>query len=92
MTVRKGSKLLKGYSPSKGLLTHDPNSAGTYSPTGIWGDPTLATREKEGITVEGLLEGILKEIKQLRVESPRVPCLNSATSTAASQNTDAPFV
>jgi len=89
MTVRKGSIILKDYSPSKGRLTHDPNSG--YSPTGIWGDPTLGPGRREN-TVEGLLEGILKEIEQLRVEPPREPCLNSATSTAASQNTDAPFV
>ncbi|MEK6566082.1 MAG: creatininase family protein, partial [Bacteroidota bacterium] len=60
------SKAVKDYSPSKGRLTRDPNSGGTYSPTGIWGDPTLATREKGRIAVEGLVEGILKEIEELR--------------------------
>ena len=34
-------------SPDKrGPLTRDPHGKGTYSPTGAWGDPTLATREK----------------------------------------------
>ncbi len=65
------SKAVKDYSPSKGRLTRDPNSGGTYSPTGIWGDPTLATREKGRIAVEGLLEGILKEIEELRSLSRR---------------------
>ncbi|MBF8248109.1 MAG: Creatinine amidohydrolase [Bacteroidetes bacterium] len=60
------SKAVKDYSPSKGRLTRDPNSGGTYSPTGIWGDPTLATREKGRVAVEGLVEGILKEIEGLR--------------------------
>jgi len=29
-----------------GALTRDPKGDGTYSPTGAWGDPTLATREE----------------------------------------------
>lgn len=66
MTVQKDSKLLRDYRPGKGRLTRDPNSGGTYSPTGTWGDPTLATREKGRIVVEGLVEGILKEIEELR--------------------------
>lgn len=65
------NKALKDYRPSKGRLTRDSTSGGTYSPTGIWGDPTLATREKGRIAVEGLLEGILKEIEGLRNLPPR---------------------
>lgn len=50
-----------------GPLTRDPNGPGLYSPTGAWGDPTLATSEKGKIIVEGMLAGILKEIEELRV-------------------------
>jgi creatinine amidohydrolase len=49
-----------------GDLTRDPNGKGVYSPTGTWGDPTLATREKGRIVVEATITGILKDIEQLR--------------------------
>lgn len=49
-----------------GDLTRDPNGKGVYSPTGTWGDPTLATREKGRIVVEATVRGILKDIEQLR--------------------------
>ena len=40
-------KAVKDYHESRpGPLTRDPNGNGTYSPTGSWGDPTLATRAK----------------------------------------------
>jgi creatinine amidohydrolase len=61
------SKAVKDYQPSKGGgLTRDPKGAGTYSPTGIWGDPTLATREKGRIVVEAFVDAIAKEIEDLR--------------------------
>src|SRR6516165_3127290 len=49
-----------------GGLTRRPNGKGVYSPTGAWGDPTLATREKGQIVVEATITGILKDIEQLR--------------------------
>jgi creatinine amidohydrolase len=49
-----------------GGLTRKPNGKGVYSPTGAWGDPTLATREKGRIVVEATITGILKDIEQLR--------------------------
>ncbi|HLF19480.1 MAG TPA: creatininase family protein [Bacteroidota bacterium] len=60
------TKAVKDYRPSKGRLTRDPKSEGTYSPTGIWGDPTLATREKGKIVVEALVDALLREIEELR--------------------------
>ncbi len=60
-------KAVKDYHPSgTSGLTRDPKGNGTYSATGIWGDPTLATREKGKIVTEALVEGILKEIDALR--------------------------
>ncbi len=51
-------------------LTRDPQAAargeGTYSPTGSWGDPTLATREKGKIVTEATTAIILKQIETLR--------------------------
>jgi len=49
-----------------GGLTRDPNKPGTYSPTGAWGDPTLATKEEGKIVVEREVAAILKEIDDLR--------------------------
>ena len=49
-----------------GGLTRDPKGKGTYSPTGAWGDPTLATREKGQAVVEYLVTTILKEIDDVR--------------------------
>jgi creatinine amidohydrolase len=61
------SKAAKDYHPQgTGGLTRDPRGKGTYSPTGIWGDATLATREKGRRVVEAMVEGMLKEIAALR--------------------------
>lgn len=61
------SKAAKDYHPQgTGGLTRDPKGKGTYSPTGIWGDATLATREKGQRVVEAMVEGMLKEIAALR--------------------------
>lgn len=61
------SKAVKDYHPSgKGGLTRDPNGPGTYSPTGIWGDPTLASREKGKFVVEAFVEALAAEIEDLR--------------------------
>jgi len=49
-----------------GGLTRDPKGKGTYSPTGAWGDPTLATRDEGKALVDASVERILKEIEDLR--------------------------
>ena len=66
------SKARKDYDarPRKGPLTRDPKGEGTYSPTGIYGDATLATRQKGRIVVEATVAGILREIEGLRRQSP----------------------
>lgn len=62
------TKAVKDYTPSQGRgLTRDPNNkASTYSPTGVWGDATLATYEKGKIVTEALVEMILNDIETLR--------------------------
>ena len=61
------SKAAKDYhAQGTGGLTRDPKGPGTYSPTGIWGDATLATRGKGRRVVEAMVEGMLKEIEALR--------------------------
>jgi len=61
------NKAVKDYHPSqKGGLSRDPNGTGDYSASGIFGDATLATRKKGEILVNGLVDGILKEIADFR--------------------------
>ena len=62
------TKAVKDYTPSPGggPLTRQRDGSGTYSPTGIWGDPTRATREKGRVFVEALVGGILEDIASLR--------------------------
>jgi creatinine amidohydrolase len=49
-----------------GPLTLIPTTTGHYSPSGIFGDATLATREKGEIIVEAMVAGVQKEIWHLR--------------------------
>ena len=49
-----------------GGLTRNPDGPGTYSPTGTFGDPTLASREKGRKVVEALLSAVIAEIGALR--------------------------
>ncbi|MFN0006614.1 MAG: creatininase family protein [Planctomycetota bacterium] len=50
----------------EGGLTRDPNGEGTYSPTGIWGDATLATREKGQKICAALVKALLADIETVR--------------------------
>lgn len=49
-----------------GALTRKKDGQGIYSATGIWGDATLATREKGKLIVEATVKTILREIEELR--------------------------
>jgi creatinine amidohydrolase len=49
-----------------GGLGRTPGTSKTYSPSGVWGDATLATREKGRVAVEATVSGILREIEELR--------------------------
>ena len=61
------SKAVNDYHPSpKRGLTRDPNREGAYSVSGIFGDATLATRQKGEILVGTVIKGILSEIEDLR--------------------------
>jgi creatinine amidohydrolase len=60
-----------------GGLTRDPKGKGTYSPTGAWGDPTLATKEKGQAIVESNITTILKDIEDLRHAALPAPPPNS---------------
>jgi len=66
-TVRM-SRAVKDLNPDRrGPLTRNPKATeGTYSPTGAWGDPTFATREKGQILVEATVKAILGDIEDLQ--------------------------
>jgi creatinine amidohydrolase len=53
-----------------GGLTRTDSGRGVYSESGVWGDATLATREKGRIIVEATVAGILEDIEKLRVAVP----------------------
>lgn len=52
--------------PNRKGLTRNPEGSGSYSPTGTWGDPTLATREKGRIIVETTVSEIVKQLRELK--------------------------
>jgi creatinine amidohydrolase len=60
------SKAVKDYHPGKGALTRDPKKSGAYSASGIYGDATLATREKGEVVVQAILQTVLSDIEKLR--------------------------
>ncbi|MBK6692668.1 MAG: creatininase family protein [Myxococcales bacterium] len=51
-------------------LTRDGNAEALYSPTGVYGDATLATREKGEALVAAVLAAALHDIAALRLAAP----------------------
>lgn len=75
-------KAAKDYHPSDERgLTRNPNGKGVYSPTGIYGDATLATRTKGERITRALVAGILKEIEDLRQSAAIKPAAAMIGST-----------
>jgi creatinine amidohydrolase len=64
------TKAVKDDSPDsperKGPLVRHPEEQGLYSPTGTWGDPTLATREKGERVTEALVAALLRDVEAVR--------------------------
>lgn len=55
-----------------GGLTRDPKAeGGIYSPTGAYGDPSLATLEKGKIVVEGMVSYLVQQVQTLSSEHVR---------------------
>ena len=57
--------------PSSIIITvrHSSRKKGVYSVSGTYGDATLATRHKGEIVMRAVVDGILKEIEELRSDS-----------------------
>jgi len=69
--VVKMERASKDVHPDKGPggLTRNPDYAsGVYSPTGAWGDPTLATREKGARVVETLIDRIVARLEKMKAK------------------------
>ena len=60
------SKAAADYPTGQGPMTPDKRIPGRYSPSGIYGDATLATRAKGEQIVEATVKGVLKEIEDFR--------------------------
>jgi creatinine amidohydrolase len=68
------NKAVKDYHPGKGL-TRDPTKKDmAYSASGVYGDATLATKEKGRIVTEALVDATVAEIEALRT-APLSPAL-----------------
>jgi creatinine amidohydrolase len=59
-------RAVKDYHAASGGLTRNPNGPGAYSASGIYGDATLATREKGEKIVRTMVDNIAAEIETLR--------------------------
>ena len=60
------SKAADDYHPGNGPLTPNAGETGVYSPTGIYGNATLATVEKGRIIVEATVADLIRDIAGLR--------------------------
>ena len=60
------TKAVKDYHQGEGPLVRDKNAKGTWSASGCWGDPTLASREKGEKVVAALVTGVLRDIEATR--------------------------
>lgn len=65
-TVRM-AKAVKDFDPRPGRrgLTRNPDGSGNYSATGIYGDPTLATKEKGKVIVEATVRETVRQVREL---------------------------
>jgi creatinine amidohydrolase len=69
------SKAVRDFDPRPGRLglTRDPQGPGNYSPTGVYGDPTLATRDKGKVIVEATVREIIRQVRELIALKPDGP-------------------
>jgi len=62
-------KAVKDFHTGSGRLTRYAAGGGVFSPSGVYGDATLATAEKGRVVVDAIVQRILAEIKELRAAS-----------------------
>jgi creatinine amidohydrolase len=79
------SRAVKDYNPGRGTLrlTRSRGGEGIYSPTGIFGDPTLATAAKGRWAVDSILTAIVTDIERLRTTPLPTPTAAQSASRPA---------
>ncbi len=60
------ARAVREYGRGSGPMTRRANAPGFYSPSGVAGDATLATRDKGRALVEGLLQRVIEDIEKVR--------------------------
>jgi creatinine amidohydrolase len=70
--VRRAVREL-GLSTDPLRLTPRRGAPGTFSASGVLGDPTLATQTKGRVIVESLVAAVLEDIERLRSATPQAP-------------------
>lgn len=63
--IVKMERAQKDYHPGSGPLSRTETEGTVFSPTGAWGNPTLASKAKGEKLVNGLLDGITRDITEL---------------------------
>lgn len=83
-------RAVKEFDPSSGTgpLTRRRGAPGIFSESGVWGDATLATREKGRVVVEALVSAVHDDIEALRHATPPAP--SSVPAAAATAGAPAP--
>jgi len=74
-------KAVREYGSGTGPMTRQKDTPGTYSATGVLGDPTLATREKGQLYIEAIVSGALEDIEDIR--GARLPTGKTTTPVPA---------
>lgn len=74
-------KAVREYGAGFGPMTRQKDAPGTFSASGVVGDPTLATREKGQVLVEGLVAGVLDDIEAVRAAT--LPAAKAAAPARA---------
>lgn len=61
------SKAVKDFDrrPGRRGLTRKPDGAGNFSPSGVYGDPTLATMEKGRVIIDATVREIVRQVREL---------------------------
>lgn len=71
-------------------LTRQRGVDGLYSPSGIWGDPTLATAQKGAVVAEALVKKILADLAALAAATPPAPSSQTQSAPPPRSSTAAP--
>ena len=59
-------KAVREYGTGTGAMTRQKDAAGTFSASGVVGDPTLATKQKGEALVQAVVSGVLDDIDAIR--------------------------